>query len=435
MTTTTKTKVKTVTPTEIARMYISRHWNNVMFTRDLWHHYSNGVWNECPDLVQEHHFWNLLEEYENMHQCRPSVNVYNSTMRRCRARLYVREEQVDASHDLINLANGVYNMTDGNLYPHKPEYYMTTQLPFNYDPQAQAEMWNLYILTTFVKPHTTEHDPELAAFVQEAMGYSLTTSVEYHVAFWCYGEGANGKGVLFHVLEELAGNAAVPLNVSLLRYKRDTYQLADLAGKRIALCSEASASDSLVEDAIVKALVGGDTLRARQAYGKGFVLHPVVKLWWAMNKLPAVADTSYGFWRRTRVIPFNRRFKERERILNLKEQLSLELPGIFRWAMEGLKRLNKRGHFDIPSQVRLATEKYKKESNPVAMFVDDECITGQGKEVQSSVIYSGYTEWCKSNGHKRLSQVRFKSEMERLKFFAYRKTAGVFFEGVAMKWP
>jgi len=432
MATTTKTKTATATHTEMAQRYISRHWSDIMFTRGAWYLYQGGVWNEQHDLTQEHEFWNLLEEFGS--RCRPTLSACRSVTARARARLFVPEEEVDCNPNLINLTNGVYHLADGNLYPHDPGYHMTTQLPFDYDPDAKADMWDLYTFSTFVQPRSTKHDPELVSFIREAVGYSLTTSVEHHVSFWCHGEGANGKGVLFHVLEELAGNAAIPLNVGLLRGRGDNYQLADLAGKRVALCSEADATDSLVKDSLIKALISGDALHARQVYSRGFTLQPMAKLWWAMNKLPSVADTSYGFWRRMRVIPFNRQFKEKERILDLKEQLALELPGIFCWAMEGLKQLRERGHFSTPTQVKQATERYEKESNPVALFIEEECIIGTGNRIQSSTIYSAYKDWCRDSGYKALSTQRFKTEMERLKYFHKKTMTANFFEHVALKY-
>lgn len=425
-------KPKSATHSEIAQRYISRHEDDIMFTRGEWYLYRDGVWNKRHDLVQKLEFWELLEEFGQ--RCRPTLSTCRSVEARVCARLFVPEEEVDRDTSLINLTNGIYDLTDGSLHPHSPVHYMTTQLPFDYDPNAETNMWDLYLFTTFVKPRSTKYDPELAAFIQEAVGYSLTTSVEHEVSFWCRGKGANGKGTLFHVLEKLAGNAAIPLNIGLLRSRGENYQLADLAGKRIAFCSEADATKNLVADALVKALVSGDTLHARQIRKQGFALKPMAKLWWSMNKLPAIADTSYGFWRRMRIIPFNRRFKDDEKIIDLKAQLDLELPGIFCWAMEGLKRLQERGRFVTPAQVKKATDEYEKESNPVALFVESECITGKGKRVQSSAIYSAYKDWCRDNGYKHLSSRRFKEEMEQLKYFYGRTTTTRFFEHVALKY-
>lgn len=429
----TSTTTKQATDTYIAQRYISDHWNDTMYARGQWYRYAAGVWLAKHDLEIDHEVWQLMELLEAQSQCRPTNTKKNSALARIRARLFIHEVQVDADDGMINLQNGVYSMQDGNIYPHEQKYYMTTQLPFLYDSNATAPIWQMFLLSTFVKPNSIEPDHELIEFVQEAMGYSLTTSVKHHVTFWCIGEGSNGKGVLFHVLEQLAGPGAMSLNVGLL--KREQYQLAMLAGKRIALCSESSATQNLVEDALIKALVAGDTMNVRMIRKEPFMLHPTCKLWWAMNSFPAVADSSNGFWRRVRMIPFNRQFDENERILDLKQRLDTELPGIFNWVMQGLKRLRDRDRFVVPAQVEAQTQEQKQESNPVELFCLDRLGGQQDQDQMSliSLVYTEYKTWCFDNGYKPLSSGRLKKEMARLKHPAHKIARGTVYWGVEVK--
>jgi len=429
-----KTKVATVT--DIGRDYYARHQTNLVYSRGSWWTWTGTVWEPVHEIAQRYEFWRLMEEFEQKDGQSPSLGKVTAVQDYVRSRLFVPEAEMDAYPSLVNLQNGIYNLEDGNLYPHNPDYRLTTILPFQYDPTAKADLWQMYLMTTFVKPRTREHDRELAEFVQEAIGYSLTTDISQHVTFWCLGEGANGKGVLFHVLEELAGTASMALNVGLLR--REQYQLAMLAGKRIALCSEAGATGNLVEDALVKSLVAGDTMNVRQVYKEGFELRSTAKLWWSMNELPSVADTSEGFWRRVRVIPFNRTFSDNERILDLKDKLDLELSGIFNWAMDGLRRLRQRGHFVEPLQVQVATAQYRKESNPVALFVEEMCQAGPGLEAQSSVLYGAYRDWCLENTFRPHSSKNFKKDMERLGFMHRSGMHFKMYDGIDLlqqPWP
>lgn len=427
------TQTKIATHTQIADTFINRHAADTIFTRGAWHKYSNGVWIEMHTLESDREIWDLLREFEGTGHIRPTDSIHRSVKKCIKAQMYTPVELIDGYTHLTNLANGVYNTEDGNLYPHEPSHYFTTQLPFEHIENFPANYWAMYLQSTFVKPRSRTTDPELIEFLQEAMGYSLTTDVSHHCTFWCHGTGANGKGVLFHVLEQLGGSATVPLNVGLL--KREQYQLAMLAGKRIALCSEASASNNLVEDALIKALVAGDSLNVRMVYRDPFILHPTVKLWWSMNELPAVADTSDGFWRRVKVLPFNRQFSEDEQIRDLKEKLSLELPGIFNWCMAGLRRLRARGKFVVPNQVDIATASYRKSSNPIKLFIDSECTideSDKGYCESSSVLYSAYKSWCHNNGFKHRSSQRFKTEMEKLKFFYGRTSNGRVYKGLIL---
>lgn len=401
-----------------------------MWTRSQWHRYADGVWTPLHDVAVEGEIWEQLEWHERVFGSKSRLSTQRGVLSFVRSKLYVPEDKIDTNPNLINMRNGVYDIGENLFLSHNPRFYLTTQLPFVFDPAARAPVSEMYISSTFVMPvpDNTTPDPELAEFVQEAVGYSLTADVSHHVTFWCYGEGANGKGVLFHLLEKLAGSAAVPLDVNGLR--RERYQLASLPGKRVALCSEANATDNLVEDSVIKQLVAGDPMEVRPIYRSPFQLYPQAKLWWSMNRLPAVADSSKGFWRRVLVIPFNRSFEEGEVIPDLKEQLDQELPGIFNWAIAGLQRLRQRGSFTIPAQVRRATSQYQEDSNAVLSFVQDECETDQHYLVQSSALYSAYKDWAYENGYKPLSSRNLKRELEALGFYSKRLAAGVFYYGL-----
>lgn len=421
----------TITHSAVGRAYYTSHVTDTMYSRSHWYRYNSGVWEQLNDHTLEREVWELLEQFEDGGQARPTLGMHNSVSSYLRAAFYINEDKLDASPKMINMLNGIYDIELGSLLTHSPSQLQTTQLPFEYDPSAKTYEWDKYLNSVLVDKDRNP-DPELISFVQEAIGYSLVDTNKHQCSFWCYGEsGANGKGVLFKVIEKLAGTAAQPLNVNILR--REQYQLADLAGKRIALCSEANATDNLVEDAVIKTLISGDSLQVRQIHRTPFILKPKVKLWWSMNKLPSVADTSGGFWRRIKVIPFNRHFAEDERILDYEQQLYEELPGIFNWAMLGWQRLEYRGCFETPTQVQKETKRYQNESNTIMQYLDDACVRDTNARTKSSVIYSDYKYWCSNNGYRAYSIKSFKREMESLGIYATRLSDGVYFTGVVIK--
>jgi putative DNA primase/helicase len=416
--------------TEIGREYMKLH-PDMMFARGAWYRYALGVWSSVADNVVEREIWTLLEAKETPTFQATLYGVAN-VAGYVKANTFVPEDRLDADDGLINLLNGTYSLELRTLLTHDKSRYLTTQLPFNFDPAAKCPYWDHYMKSSFIHSMAKggTFDPELANFVLEAMGYSLTTDIKYHVTFWCYGEGANGKGVLFHVLEKLAGNAATPFNVNLLH--REQYQLADLAGKRIALCAEAD-SNGVVEDAVIKQLVAGDSLQVRQIRREPFTLYPRAKLWWSMNKLPTVTDTSTGFWRRIVVIPFNANFQGGSRIDDLKGYLDDELPGIFNQVLAGLFRLQANGKFSTVQQIQDWTTKYQAESNTILSFVEDTCEVDINYNVQSSIIYRSYREWCSDNGYKPYNARNFKTEMERLSYYHRRTMTMRVYDGIRIQ--
>lgn len=405
---------------------------NTLYGRGQWYRWDSTVWQQLDESVVWNEIWDILKEREKRGEARAIFSNAKGTYEYLSSRLHVSDDVLDARPNLINMQNGVYDLDlDAILTPH-PEFYLTSKLPFVYDPSATCPTWEYYLTTTFTQkaPDNKDPDPELVQFLQEAIGYSLTTDIGHHISFWCVGEGSNGKGVLFHVLGSLVGDAA-PLNLDML--SRDRYQLANLAGKRIALCTEANSFDNVVEDADFKALIAGDPMRVRQIYEKPFILYPTVKLWWSMNRLPAVADTSHGFWRRVKIIPFNRLFDTDEKILNLTEMLQPELPGIFNWAIQGLRRLKQSGTFTIPTQVAEFTKEYQEESNVVLSFIRDECIVGKDLEEQASLLYDSYQQWCKRNGFGAFNIKNFKRELVALGHHRVHRISGSHYLGLELR--
>lgn len=425
----TNTTTTTATDTFIGRDYIKQHTSDTIFTRGYWHRYSTGFWKPIPDADIKVEIWNVLEEYEKRKMIKPTLSKYKSVLSYAKSHLFIPEDKLDNYPHLINLKNGIYNLDTDQLIPHNPNLLLTSQLPFEYDEKANSAWWSHFIKTTFIDNATSQMDESLVRLIQEAIAYSMTTDVSYQIMFWCVGEGENGKGVLFHILSRLGGDTATPLDLNSLR--RERYQLATLADKRIALCSESSSTKNLLEDAVIKALVAGDEMQVRQIRREPFVLKPQVKLWWSMNRLPAVADTSHGMWRRIVMLPFNRIFNEQSRIRDLKDRLDKELPGIFNWCLEGHVRLRAEGKFSYCDQADKLKTNFQFESNTIRLFVDDVCIVDDTKKEQAGKLYNLYKDvWCKTNGYKPMSNRNFKQEMESLKYFHKKQNDGRYYYGL-----
>lgn len=423
-----KSTVKSIADSELGRIYIRLYCKNTLFARGQWYRYATGVWSTIPDFEIDVEVWKLLEAHESApHFIKPKKTMHSSVLAYIRAYLSISEDKLDAYPNLINLRNGIYNLDTNQLIPHDSTLLLTSQLPFEYDPAAIAPMWTAYVLTTFVDKTGQVPDPELVSFMQEIIGYSLTTDISHQIMFWCIGEGENGKGVLFHVLTQLGGTSAIYLDLNILR--REKYQLANLVGKRIALCSEANTRDNLVEDGPIKALVHGDPYPVRQIRREPFTLYPQTKFWWSMNRMPVVVDTSHGFWRSMRPIPFNKIFSDSDRIIDLKEKLNKELSGIFNWALIGLYRIRQNGKFSPCRQIDTLRGELQTESNTILLFLNDEMECTwmtpgnypahivDSFEESSKTVYARYVEWAKSNGYKPMSDRSLKVEMEGLKCY------------------
>jgi phage/plasmid-associated DNA primase len=125
---------------------------------------------------------------------------------------------------------------------------------------------------------------------------------------------------------------------------------------------------------------------------------------------------SEGLWRRLVPVPFNITIPEDKQDKRLTEKLAKELPGIFNWALKGLKRLHQQGRFTESAMVKAATEEYKLECNPVRLFLTDvglQADPSEEKFVEVTDLYGEYAQWSKANGFQALNASNFGKELRK----------------------
>lgn len=357
----------------------------------------NSFLGRIRDILQEPRFgiWSLRWEKE-----------YIVALKRT---LYY-EGEMNSYKNLINLKNGMFNIDTFELLTHKPEYYSTIQVPVEYNSEAKYNRYKQFLSEIF------EGDKERENVAQEWAGYALTTSTKAQKALILYGTGENGKGVFIDTLSLLIGNdniSHIPLNELNKGFSR-----VCLYNKTVNVSSENEMNGKSFNTQYFKAIVGEDTINAEEKNKPVFSFKPTSKLIIAMNNLPDTKDTSHGYFRRLSILCFNAQFTNKKRDNNLREKLRGELPGIFLWAIEGLKRL--RGNefkFSECKKMNEILKQYQEEQRPMIQFFD-ECIIETEDDVlhreDNRLIYNTFKNWASQNGlgYSNISAQKFWKEFE-----------------------
>lgn len=413
------------TDDEIGDMLIEKWNGRIRFFFGAWFEYQGGVWRPYPTL--EKSIWEMLKELKPS-GIRPSASKVASVEKYLQPYLMVNDEIIDSEHDYINLQNGLFNVKTGLLEPHKREIYMTSQLPFAYDEDADCPNFRNFLNDAFVKPDGTV-DFDLQMLIIEAMGYSLTSNTDFRVSFWLVGESGTGKSVLINTLQDLAGNSHVTIDLDQLT--QNPYQLADIAGKRVVTFTEPKAN-SILADNHYKRLVSQDAIMARQIFGKPFRFVPICKVWGAMNDLPRVIDRSDAIFNRVYIIPMNRAVPIEKRDNRLQEKLRAEMAGIFNYALIGLKRLKNAKQFTRCEQVENARDDYKAENDTERAFVEDWCIRDPESSIRAQELYDAYASWCRRNGAMAKSSVKVAKDWQRLGFLKVKRNSANLYIGIRL---
>lgn len=305
-----------------------------------------------------------------------------------------RPDEVNAQRDMINIKNGMFCLKEMKVFPHSPDYLSTIQLPVIYKDNASCPLWEKTLDGIFIGKRWK------IEMLQEFLGYCLTTDVSHQKALINYGQGANGKSLIFKVLQNILGKQNVS-SVSMSGLEKNHY-LAELFGKLVNISIE-SESDIKINDAVFKALVGGDAITADEKYGKPFSFNPFCKMIFSLNTLPYVSDKSSAFYRRVLLLSYEKEFSREEQNKNLYNELLKEIDGIFLWMTEGLKRLNERGYFTEDDEMIKLIDEYKRDNNTALSFIEDNIELKAGMRLTKKDIYSKYYSWCKGYGYKPAS--------------------------------
>ncbi|NUQ07374.1 MAG: hypothetical protein HUU31_26115, partial [Anaerolineae bacterium] len=329
--------------------------------------------------------------------------------------LHIADRQImerwDEQKRYINLRNGLFNLETMELEPHRPEMYFTTQLDFDYDPDAYASTWRRYLNSSLVDENGVT-DNALVTLVMEALGYSLTARTDLKASFWLVGERDSGKSTMIAFLKLFMGDLHGTIDLNQLGTNR--FLLGNMVGKRVVTFTEAE-SNTVLPDALYKALVGGsDEIYADVKNRDPIVFRPTAKIWWAMNGMPRITDRSGATTRRIYIIPFNRSIPESKRIPNLEQKLYQERAGIFNALIEHYWRVIRGGGFSPCAQAENRRKDYIMDNDTEATYLAERAELHESYQIQSTQLYTDYRMWCEGFGFKPKNLNQIAVEWRRL---------------------
>lgn len=310
----------------------------------------------------------------------------------------VRPEDFDTDRYILNCPNGTVNLQTGTRLNHAPADMLTKMTAAEYHADAALPEWDAFI------DHLTAGDAEVADFLQQAVGYSLTGETKEDKLFFVHGPAGTGKSTFIEAIKATFSGygATADFETFLKRHNvgGPREDVARLEGARLVTSVEVDEGKRLAEG-LVKTITGGDEITARHLYQKAREFHPHFKLWLVANHAPKVNHEDGAMWRRIVVIPMVNEVPEAEQDTTLKRRLSdpsYAGPAILAWAVKGCIKWQAAGKLIVPPQLRKATEEYRASQDAIEQFIGDVCERDAEATEESAVLYSLWVEWCR---HKR----------------------------------
>lgn len=338
----------------------------------------------------------------------------------------VLPEELDANPWLLNVKNGTLDLRRGVIRPAQPGDLLTKQAAAEYDLEAEAPRWDVFLEQ--ILP-----DPDVREFMRRWAGYCLTGDVSEHKVVFAHGIGANGKSTLLNTLAHVMGSYASQAAPDLLMRHRDEQHpagSADLQGARLVLASETGQNRHL-DEALLKRLTGGDRVRARQMYGQFFEFEPTHKFVIATNHRPAISGTDHGIWRRIRLVPFTVTIPDEDQDRRLEDKLLAEADGVLVWAAQGCLAWRSEG-LSEPFAIQAATAGYRADMDTLGAYISDCCYLVDGVSAQAGQLYAAYERWAEAMGEKVMTAAAFGRALGE-RGLVKKKSGKVFWEGIGLK--
>lgn len=403
---------------QLAARWLMRNRHTV-YGLGEWRKYTNGYYPEVERDVIKREIKHVVDQAKN-EGVRNSASLVESVTELARLDVVVKKELWDANTEYLPMKNGLLHIPTKCLLPHVPTIYFTSQLPFDYDPNADCPAFKKAL----------KRIPNETSFLLEFAGYALTPDNSHEIAVWLQGVPGSGKSTILEGFKAMLGSRSAKLGLTDI--DRSKFALTNLPGKTLIYSAEQPES-FITASYIVNEIISGETITVERKYYDAIDIIPIAKIIWAMNDLPRVSSANDGIMRRVKVIKFPP-LPESEKSIDLKEQVKIEGAGILNLALEGLDRLRSRCKFMIPPTVENATKDFQENNDIPKMFLEDIGArisqTDSFCRTQSQYLYNEYRDWCIKNSHKPLTSTRMANEWNRLGFTKMNISGVKYWQGV-----
>lgn len=401
----------------------------------LWR-FDGRVWKKLPEEAAV----NAIMKFENMPVAcgydedkrtviTKPMSLSSSTIFGIKSVLYILAEHYhpeffEGAPSGLQFANGFLSLEDNGEVRFEacsPKHRQRVFMNWDWDPDAKAPRFE-QALDQWFEPKSIGDEnfdadqdaKEKVQFLQEFMGACLTgMATRFAKASVLFGKGSNGKSAfidaVMSVFPEGYTSAIEPQHMG------QEYRAAQLEGKRINFAADIP-SHEIVSSSMLKAVITGDIVTARHIRQDPFQFRPRAGHVFSANQLPGTRDQSSGFWRRFVVIQFDNQFGQENRDIHLAQKLEAEQKGIITWMIQGISRALQQGHYTIPASSEAATQDWKRESDVVALWLEEcteEAQTAAAR-TQGQRLWASFDSWRQSNRYSPMGSRTFYRRLQNL---------------------
>jgi putative DNA primase/helicase len=304
-------------------------------------------------------------------------------------RVTVTTSEFNANPWLINCQNGMLDLKARELREARREDLITKIVAVPYEPLTISGEWDERLAEVL--------DEDQAEFLRRACGSGLAAINRDKALFVLYGEANARKSTLLDAIFKTLGDYAAPVNISvfqraILKPGGTRVDLVSLEGVRAAQCSEVPRGMKF-NDAFLKAVTSANPQSARGLFEKvQRKIIPRTKFYIETNFLPEIDFDDDASFNRFHIISFLHTIPLEDCDPAIKEFLLEDANAqraIFAWLVKGCYDWQEYGLM-APACVNAARKEYQRSMNPLASFLESECVIEEGAEIRTSELYERF---------------------------------------------
>ena len=321
-----------------------------------------------------------------------------------------KTEQKKKGVSYVNFQNGTliidHRSRKNTFQEHKSIHGLRYCLPYDYNQNADCPKFKM-----FLDEMLPDKDAQL--LLMEHIGRPFVKDdINLEKILFLYGDGLNGKSVIYNVVCGLLGEENVT-HYSLESVTRNKdYCRAKLHYKLLNYGSDIN--DKMDVD-IFKKMASQEMVEARDIYRTSIEMRDYATQIYNTNVfLDTTVELTDGFERRIDILLFQKRVEKHKIDTRLAEKLAKEYAGIFNLALEGILRLMTNSCFTECQASEVFKREFFNEANPIMDFLHTKGYTPApiaGVTLHS--LYNEFKTFCEENCLPLLTNNMFSRQLRR----------------------
>lgn len=345
----------------------------------------------------------------------------------------IRDRVLKPDLSLMCFENGVVDMSKLKLQPFSNRFDVIKQYSFKFDRKEifNCPIWKAFLGESWLPMQEVDGvlpEKDKRRLLQMFLGACLVNrkNISFEYFMILQGTGANGKSVIYRVLQDMFGQEEI-LNIKLGQFAKggdESLRAAfSMDGKRMMFCTESTKRD-FADTSTIKALSSGEPIACREIGGNITMMQrPPVLIcnsnyrWKQADFLNRDDPDDMSMQRRAVVVNFDKTIPTEKRDTMLAQRMRKEHAGIFAWIVKGLCEL-KKNNWRMPETVG---GKIEEKLNRMRSTV----ITDDGRKIDGSVSeYLKYKACVPVYAESRVKIMLSATELKR-NYDRFCKKAGI----------